>query len=63
MIADDSAERLELFVAEDGEILHEGEKLSLSDLVIQVGSRVTIQYRMEGNVRVARRVTVAPPGG
>jgi hypothetical protein len=61
VVADDSADRLELLVAEDGEILRESEELTLSDLVIQVGSRVTVRYRLEGGVRIASRITVEPP--
>ena len=55
--------RVEFFVAEDGEVLHVDRKLTLPDLVIQVGRRVTITYRVEpadGMRRVAMRIIVQP---
>jgi hypothetical protein len=64
VVADDSADRIELLVDENSEILHESQDLPLSDLVMQVGSRVKIRYRMENGVRVALSITVErPPGG
>jgi hypothetical protein len=58
MIPEGEVERVEVFVAEDGEVLLETQKLSLSDLVIQVGRRVTILYRLENQRRIAESVIV-----
>ncbi len=61
LIPDESADRLEMVVTEDGAIVQETEELTLSDLVIHVGRRVTVNYSMESGVRIARSITVEPP--
>jgi hypothetical protein len=64
VIPDDSADRLELLVADDVAVVQEAEELTLADLVIQVGRRVTVRYRLDGDVPTARTITVdSPPAG
>lgn len=53
-------ELVELFVPEEGEVLYEEERLTLSDLVIQVGRRVTVHVRVDGDRRIAHRIIVEP---
>jgi hypothetical protein len=35
--------------------------LTLSDLVIEVGRRVTVRYRVENDRRIAESIIVDPP--
>lgn len=60
LIPEGQAERYELMLAEDTEILQESNKLTVSELVIQVGSRVKVRYREENGVRIVRSITVEP---
>ena len=61
IIADGETQRVELVFQKDGQILQDSRKLSLSDLVLQVGSRVKVVYRVEDGVFIARSITVDPP--
>lgn len=49
---------VELVLAEHAEIVHLERALSLPDLVVEVGSLVTVGYRIEGGRRIAERVTI-----
>ena len=53
-------ELFEIFVAEAGELRLEDQRLTLADLVIQVGRRITVSYRTEGVRHVAERIIVEP---
>ena len=52
---------VELVLPEDGEIWHGSRELSLSDLVLEIGSRIRVRYRHEDGRRVAQSITVEPP--
>ena len=58
MIPDGEADLVEVFVADEGEVRQQDETLSLSDLVIQVGKRITVRYRLVNNRRVALSIIV-----
>ena len=49
---------VELVLAEHAEIVHLERALSLPELVVEVGSLVTVGYRIEGDRRIAERVTI-----
>lgn len=53
---------VELLVADDSEVRQGDTEVTLSDLVIQVGRRVTIRYRVEGERRLAESIIVEPEG-
>ena len=64
IVPEGETDRVELILQEDGEIVLDGEELSLSDLVIHTGSRVTVRFRVANGTRVARSITVEPrPAG
>lgn len=52
--------RVEVFVAERGTVIHDDSELTLADLVIQVGRRVTVLSRLQDNRRIADRIIVEP---
>lgn len=54
------AQLVELFVAVDGDLSHDDKPMTLADLVIQVGRRVAVEFRLEGARRVVERLTVEP---
>lgn len=58
IIPDGEVNLAELFVAQDGEVRLDDRALTLSELVIQVGQRVSVSYLMDGAHRIARRITV-----
>ena len=49
---------VELVIAERTEIMHAERALSLPELVVEVGRLVTVAYRLEGDRRIAERVTI-----
>jgi hypothetical protein len=50
-------------LVEDGSEVRQGDRvLTLSDLVIEVGRRVTVRYRVDGDRRIAESIIVDPPG-
>ena len=49
---------VELFVAQDAQVEHKTRVISLADLVIHVGRRVTVQYRLDGEHRIADSIIV-----
>ena len=49
---------VEVFVAEDGEVRQGDRLISLADLVVHVGSRVSVHYRLDANRRLAVRIIV-----
>jgi hypothetical protein len=51
---------VELFVAADGELRQDGQRLTLAELVIQVGRRVSARYRVDGNRRIVEQLIVEP---
>jgi hypothetical protein len=51
---------VEVFVAEDGSVHHDGRELSLSELVVRVGRVVKVSYRTDGERRIAESVIVEP---
>lgn len=63
LVPEGKAERCELVLAADVEILQESNQLTLSELVIRVGSRVKVRYREENGVRIVRSITVEPQTG
>ena len=60
MIPDDEEDLIEMFVLEDSELLHEDESLTMSDLVILVGRRVSVVFEDTGDRRIALQITVVP---
>jgi hypothetical protein len=60
MVPEGEVDLVEMFVAEDGEVAHEERALTLADLVIQVGQRVAVVYRLEGDRRIVARIIVEP---
>ena len=48
----------EVIVDAEGQVRQGEDEISLSDLVGLVGSRVTVLYRLENGVKIARTVTV-----
>ena len=61
MIPENQVDRIELLLGDGAEIFQQEKKLSLSELVIEVGRRITVRYRMNNGVREARSITVEPP--
>ena len=59
MVPDGQSETVEFTVHADAEILQESDEVSLSVLVIEVGRRVDVNFRVVGGQRVAYKVTVA----
>jgi hypothetical protein len=62
MMPEGEVDLVEIFVAENGEVLHDDERLTLPELVIRVGRRATIVYREVGERRVADRIVIEPEG-
>ena len=50
----------EIAVAPDAEIRQGDRSLSLSELVIEIGRRVTVRFRTDGDRTVATNITVEP---
>jgi hypothetical protein len=51
---------VEMFVTDKSAVVHEDRSITLSDLVLQVGRRITVHFRVVGNRRVAERIIVDP---
>ncbi len=62
MLPEGEVKLVELLVADDGKVRQGDREVTLSDLVIQVGRRVTIRYRVEGERRHAESIIVEPEG-
>ena len=60
VVPEGEVDLVEMFVAADGKLAHEERDLTLADLVIQVGRRVLVSYRVEGDRRIADSITVDP---
>ena len=54
---------VELDLADNAQIIHANELLSLPALVVEVGKLVTVHYRHEGDRRIAQRVTIEASAG
>jgi hypothetical protein len=62
-VVPDGAVRIsDVFVADDTEVRQGDRVLTLPDLVIEVGGRVTVRYRIDGGRRIAESIIVDPPG-
>jgi hypothetical protein len=62
VVPDGEVRMSDLFVADDTEVRQGDRVMTLSDLVIEVGRRVTVRYRIEGDRRIADSIIVDPPG-
>lgn len=62
VLPDGEVKLVELLVADDGEVRQGDREVTLSDLVIQVGRRVTIRYRVADERRLAESIIVEPEG-
>ena len=62
LIADGEVDLRTLAVAPDAEIKQGDRELTLSELVIQVGRRITVQYTADKGQTLAREITVEPEG-
>jgi hypothetical protein len=60
ILPDGEVKLLELFVGDDGELRQDDRPVTLAELVIQVGRRVTVDYRLDGTRRVVERLIVEP---
>jgi hypothetical protein len=60
VVPDGEVRLLELVVTDDSEVRQGDRELTLPELVIQVGRRVTVRYRVEGDRRIAESVIVEP---
>ena len=60
ILPEGEADLMEMFVAAEGEVRRDNETLTLADLVIQVGRRVSVHYRVDGPRRVVQRIIVEP---
>ena len=58
LLPEGETEIVELVLAPDAKIIHLDRELTLPALVIEVGSRVVIDYRVEGDRKTAARITV-----
>jgi hypothetical protein len=58
VVSDGEADLTEMFVAEEAEVRVDKRPVTLSELVIQVGQRVSVTYLMEGARRIARVISV-----
>jgi hypothetical protein len=54
---------VELEVAEQVDIVHAERGLTLAELVVEVGSLVQVDYRQEGERRIATRLTIQVAAG
>ena len=57
------SDMVELVLAERIEIIHLERTISLPELVVEVGRLVTVAYRIEGDRRIAERVTIEASAG
>jgi hypothetical protein len=62
VMPDCEVRRSEFLVADDSELRQGEQELTLPELVIQVGRRVTVRYRVEDDQRIADSVIVEPEG-
>jgi hypothetical protein len=62
VLPDGEIKLVELLVADDSDVRLGDTEATLSDLVIQVGRRVTVHYRVENERRIAESVIVEPEG-
>jgi hypothetical protein len=60
LIPDGEVRLSEFLVADEAELRQGERQLTLEELVIQVGRRVTMRYRVEGDRRIADSVIVEP---
>ena len=60
VVPDGEVRLFELEVTDDSEVRQGDRDLTLPELVIQVGRRVTVRYRVEGDRRIAESVIVEP---
>ena len=58
LVAEGEIDLTEVILDTDGQVRQGEEVISLSDLVVLVGSRVSVRYRVENGVKVAETVTV-----
>jgi hypothetical protein len=58
IVPEGEVELVEMFVAADGRVERDGRSLSLADLVIEVGRRVTVSYRVTDGRRLVERIVV-----
>ncbi len=62
LVPDGEIRLFELFLAESGEISHDDRTVSLSELVLHVGRRVTVKYRQEGDRHLVEQLIVEGAG-
>jgi hypothetical protein len=62
VLPDGEADLVDLLVGDDSEVRHDDRELTLSELVLLVGRRVSIRYRLDNDRRVAQSVIVEPEG-
>lgn len=60
IVPEGEVDLIEMFVAEEGEVRQDEDTLTLADLVIQVGRRVTVHYQLDGSRRLVQRIIVEP---
>ena len=53
----------DVFIADHSEVRQGDREVTLSDLVLLVGRRVKVRYRLDGDRRIAASVIVEPEGG
>ena len=58
LLPEGDTEIVELVLAPDAKIIHLDRELTLPALVVEVGSRVVIDYRVEGDRKIVARITV-----
>ena len=63
ILPDGEATTVELVVAPEAIILESDRKMSLVELVVEVGRVVAVDYVVDGNRRVATRITLAAVAG
>ena len=54
---------VELVIAERAHITHAERPMTLPELVLEVGSLVSVTYRLESGRRIADAVTIEAPAG
>ena len=60
LVPHDKVDSVEVFLAEEGAVEENERTMTLSELVILVGRRVTITYRVDGQRRLADSIIVEP---
>lgn len=60
IVPNDEAKWVEVFLDENGEVEDDTGTLTLADLVIHVGRRVTVTYHVVGERRLADTIIVEP---